>query len=144
MSFIEFHDCTNLWNSINQFLYSINDSWNSINTIYSWHSINDLRNSMNHLWNSINDTNARGGNTQVQRGAAPALRISRKKGSFLRPPYVRDFVKEGYFFVPRYEVWGLKSPIIHKIYAALTLCDSRSDWASKFAAAAKHAEDYKI
>ena len=51
-----------------------------------------------------------GGNTQVQRGAAPALRISRKKGSFLRPPYVRDFVKEGYFFVPRYEVWGLKSP----------------------------------
>ena len=38
------------------------------------------------------------------------LRISRKKGSFLRPPHVRDFVKEGYFFVPRYEVWGLKSP----------------------------------
>ena len=54
MSFIEFHNCTNLWNSINQFLYSINDSWNSINTIYSWHSINDLRNSINHLWNSIN------------------------------------------------------------------------------------------
>ena len=44
------------------------------------------------------------GGTQVQRGAAPALRISRKKGSFLRPPHVRDFVKEGYFFVPRYEV----------------------------------------
>ena len=43
-------------------------------------------------------------------GAAPALRISRKKGSFLRPPLVRDFVKEGYFFVPRYEVWGLKIP----------------------------------
>ena len=51
-----------------------------------------------------------GGGTQVQRGAAPALRISRKKGSFLRPPHVRDFVKEGYFFVPRYEVWGSKSP----------------------------------
>ena len=29
--------------------------------------------------------------TQVERGAAPALRISRKKG----PPHVRDFVKEG-------------------------------------------------
>ena len=29
---------------------------------------------------------------------------------FLRPPHVRDFVKEGYFFVPRYEVWGSKSP----------------------------------
>ena len=51
-----------------------------------------------------------GGGTQVHRGAAPSLRISRKKGSFLRPPHVRDFVKEGYFFVPRYEVWGSKSP----------------------------------
>ena len=51
-----------------------------------------------------------GGGTQVQRGAAPALRISRRKGSFLRPPHVHDFVKEGYFFVPRYEVWGSKSP----------------------------------
>ena len=47
-----------------------------------------------------------GGGTRVQRGAAPVLRISRMKGSFLRPPHVRDFVKEGYFFVPRYEVWG--------------------------------------
>ena len=51
-----------------------------------------------------------GGGTQEQRGAAPALRISRKKGSFLRPPHVRDLVNEGYFFVPRYEVWGSKSP----------------------------------
>ena len=41
---------------------------------------------------------------KVQRGAAPALPISPKKGSFLRPPHVRDFVKEGYFLVPRYEV----------------------------------------
>ena len=32
------------------------------------------------------------------------------RGLFLRPPHVRDFVKEGYFFVPRYEVWGSKSP----------------------------------
>ena len=51
-----------------------------------------------------------GGGTQVQKGAAPALRISRKKGSFLRPPHVRDFVKEEYFVVPRFEVWGSKSP----------------------------------
>ena len=51
------------------------------------------------------------GGTQVQRGAAPALRISRKKGSLIqRPPQVRDFVKEGYFFVPRYMVSGSKSP----------------------------------
>ena len=33
-----------------------------------------------------------------------------RRGLFLRPPQVRDFVKEGYFFVPRYEVWGSKSP----------------------------------
>ena len=82
--------------------------------------------------------------TQVQRGAAPALRISRKKGSFLRPPHVRDFVKEGYFFVPRY---GGQNPLTnHEIYAAvgLTPSDSRSEWASEFAAATKHTEDYKI
>ena len=24
-----------------------------------------------------------------------------RRGLFLRPPHVRDFVKEGYFFVPR-------------------------------------------
>ena len=48
--------------------------------------------------------------TANKKGGAPALRISRKKGSFLRPPHVRDFIKEGYFFVPRYEVWGSKSP----------------------------------
>ena len=85
-----------------------------------------------------------GGGTQVQRGAAPSLHISRKKGSFLKPPHVRDFAKEGYFFVPRYEVWGGENPIrIHEIYAALTPSDSRSDLASEFAAA-KQAEDYKI
>ena len=33
-----------------------------------------------------------------------------RRGLFLRPPHVRDFVKEGYFFVLRYEVWGSKSP----------------------------------
>ena len=32
------------------------------------------------------------------------------RGLFFRPPHVRDFVKEGYFFVPWYEVWGSKSP----------------------------------
>ena len=50
--------------------------------------------------------------------------------SFLRPPYVRDFVKEGYFFAPWYEVWGGNPITIHEIYAALTPSDSRSDWAS--------------
>ena len=39
---------------------------------------------------------------------------------------------------------GGENPLtIHKIYSALTPSDSRSDWASEFAAA-KQAEDYKI
>ena len=50
------------------------------------------------------------GGSQEQRGAAPALRVSRRKGSFLRPLHACDFVKEGYFFVPRYEVWVSQSP----------------------------------
>ena len=52
-----------------------------------------------------------GGGTQGYKGAAPALRIPRRKGSFLRPPHVRNFVKEGYFFVPRCEEWGSKIPL---------------------------------
>ena len=59
---------------------------------------------------NINGSYPRGGGLSGTEGAAPALCISRKKGSFLRPPHARDFVKEGYFFVPRYDVWGSKSP----------------------------------
>ena len=90
-------------------------------------------------WHFVNPCPA--GGSQVQSGATPALHISRKKGSFLRPLHVRDFVKEGYLFVPRYEVWGVKST--YKTYAALTPSDSRSDWAYE-SAATKQAEDYKI
>ena len=91
-----------------------------------------------------------GGGHSGTEGAAPSLRISRKKGSFLRPPHVRDFVKEGYFFVPRYEVWWSNFPsvTIHEIYAALTPSYSRSDSGLPSLlpplAAAKQAEDYKI
>ena len=65
-------------------------------------------------------------------GGTPALRISRKKGSFLRPPHVRDFVKEGYFFVPRYEIRRV-TPEVSGLPSLLPPL-----------AAAKHAEDYKI
>ena len=62
-----------------------------------------------------------------------------RKWSFLRPRHVRKFVKEGYFFVPRYKVkgggGGKNTPTIHEIYAALTPSDSQSDLASEFAAA---------
>ena len=43
-----------------------------------------------------------------------------KKGSLLRPPHVRDFVKEGYFFVPRYELWGVKIPLQSTKYTRVT------------------------
>ena len=85
-----------------------------------------------------------GGCCQVQRGPAPGLRISRKKGSFLKPPPDSPrFVKEGYFSVPWYKVWGENPHTIHEISAALTPSDSRSDWTSG-SAAAKQADDYKI
>ena len=51
-----------------------------------------------------------GGGTQVQRGVALRYIFRGRRGLFLRPPHVRNFVKEGYFFVLRYEVWGSKSP----------------------------------
>ena len=75
------------------------------------------------------------GDTQVQRGAAPALRISRKKGPLLRPPHFRDFVKEGYQGTKARSIGGENPLTIHVIYVALTPSDSRSDWASEFAAA---------
>ena len=60
-----------------------------------------------------------GGGHSDTEGAAPAIGIMPKKGSFLRPPHVRDFVKEGYFFVPRYEVWGVKIPLQSTKYTRL-------------------------
>ena len=63
-----------------------------------------------------------GGGTQVQRGgggAHPRYVFRGGRGISLRPPHVRDFVKEGYFFVPRYEVWGVKIPLQSTKYTRL-------------------------
>ena len=51
--------------------------------------------------------------------------------------------KKGTFLYPGTKYEGQNPLTIHEIYAALTPSDSRSDWASEFAAA-KQAEDYKI
>ena len=59
-----------------------------------------------------------GGHSGIE-GAASVLRISRKNVFFLRTPHVRDFVKEGYFFVPRYDVWGVKIPLQSTKYSRL-------------------------
>ena len=55
------------------------------------------------------------GGTQVQREAAPVLRISRKKGSFLGPPHVHDSVKEWYFLYLGTKYGGKKSPYIYAL-----------------------------
>ena len=50
-----------------------------------------------------------------------------RRGVFWRPPHVRDFVKEGYFFVPRYEVWGSKCP-----YNPRNIRGSDAEWLPKY------------
>ena len=69
---------------------------------------------------------SRGGHSGTE-GVAPALRISRKKGSFLRPPHVRDLQKKGTFLYPGTKYGGCpvgENPLtvhtIHEISAAPT------------------------
>ena len=57
-----------------------------------------------------NCTHAPGGALRYTGGPHLSYVFRGRRGLFLRPPHVRDFVKEGYFLVPRYEVWGSKSP----------------------------------
>ena len=76
------------------------------------------------------------GGFQVPRGAPPALRISRKKGSFLRPPHVRDFVKEGYFICTQVRSMGLRRRVILEVTGLPSLLPT--------IAAAKQIEDSKI
>ena len=51
-----------------------------------------------------------GGALMYRGGPYPRYVFRGRRGLLLRPPHVCDFVKEGYFFVPRIEVWGSKSP----------------------------------
>ena len=51
-----------------------------------------------------------GGHSGTEGGPHLRYVFRGRRGHFLRPPHVRDFVKEGYFFVTRYEVWGSISP----------------------------------
>ena len=69
-----------------------------------------------------------GGGTQVQRWAASALRISRKKGSLFKTSACPRFCKRRvlYFFVQRYEVWGSKSP-----YNPRNIRGSDAEWLPK-------------
>ena len=51
-----------------------------------------------------------GGHSGTEWGPHLSYVFHGRRALFLRTPHVCDFVKEGYFFVPRYEVWGSKSP----------------------------------
>ena len=68
-------------------------------------------------------------------GPHPRYVFRGRRGLFLRPPHVRDFVKEGYFLYPDTKYGGQNPLTLQEIYAALTPSNSRSDWASEFAAA---------
>ena len=77
-----------------------------------------------------------GGGTQVQRGGAAAfIRISRKEGLFKTSACPR-FCKRWVLICTQVRSMGAGNPLtIHRLYAALTPSDSRSDWASESAAA---------
>ena len=51
-----------------------------------------------------------GGVTQVQRGPAPALRISRKKGSFFKTSACPPFCKRRVLFCTQVRSMGVKIP----------------------------------
>ena len=60
-----------------------------------------------------------GGGTQVRISRICFTYFAEEGVFFLRPPHVCNFVKEGYFYVPRYAVWGSKSP-----YNSRNICGS--------------------
>ena len=83
-----------------------------------------------------------GGHSGTEGGRARVTYFA-EEGVFFKTSACPRFVKEGYIFVPRYEVWGGggggggENPLkIHEIYAVLTPNNFQSDWASEFAAAA--------
>ena len=75
--------------------------------ILLYNSVNIL---MKNLSARTHDSPGGGGALGYRRGPHLRYVFRGRRGLFLRPPHVRDFVKEGYVFVPRYEVWGSKSP----------------------------------
>ena len=62
---------------------------------------------------------APGGGTQVQRGVAPALRISRKKGSFFKTSACPRFCKRRVLFCTQVRSMGVKIPFQSTKYTRL-------------------------
>ena len=60
-----------------------------------------------------------GGGTRVQRGAAPSLRISRKKGSFFKTSACPRFCKRRVLFCTQVRSMGVKIPLQSTKYTRL-------------------------
>ena len=90
-----------------------------------------------------------GGGTHVQRGAAPSVRISRKKGSFFKTSTCPRFCKRWVLFCTKVRSMGVKIPLQSTKYTRLRRRVSPKVTGHPSLlpplAAAKHAEDlYKI
>ena len=96
---------------------------------------------------SLSSAQGRGG-TRVQRGAAQALRISRKKGSFFKTSGCPRYCKRRVLFCTKVRSTGVKIPLQSTKYARLWrwVTPEVTGLPSLLppAAAAKQAEDYKI
>ena len=60
-----------------------------------------------------------GGGTQVQKGAAPSLRISPKKGSFFKTSACPQFCKRRVLFCTQVRSMGVKIPLQSTKYTRL-------------------------
>ena len=89
-----------------------------------------------------------GGALRYRGGPHPRYVFRRRRGLFLRPLHVRDFVKEGYFFCTQVRSMGVKIPLQSTKYTQLwrRVTPEVTGLPSLLPplAAAKHAEDYKI
>ena len=99
------------------------------------------------LWNiSRRGGGGGGGGQSGTEGGCTHVMYFAEEGIFFKTSACPRFYKSRVLFCTQVRSMGGENPLtIHKIlvYAALTLSDSRSDWASELAAA-KQAEDYNI
>ena len=89
---------------------------------------------------------SRGGGQSGTEGGGGRTRVTyfAEEGVFFKTSECSRFCIKWVFFCTQVRSMGGENPLtIHEMYAALTPSNSRSDWASEFAAA-KQAEDYKI
>ena len=84
----------------------------ALSSVLGWALSVDIK-TKDYAWGLITRRDTRGGGggggggaLRYRGGPHPRYVFRGRRGLFLRPPHVRDFVEVGYFFVPRCEVWG--------------------------------------